>query len=361
MTEVVHRARLAADDPDCVGCPHGRGDSREPFEFDRGNIRGSYLNSVDRAVVRKWFRSLARHLSQSDSGGVRPKVVCGHDERSSSPDLVVNAREITLAGCDVLDVGRTTGPLVDFAVRRAGADAGVLITGGNRPAGWTGVDLVGRGARPWSWPGQAEEACTGHEERLSRRAGQSQTGSIDARYLEDLQLAAHGLRPLTAIVLCQTAKSALLCTELAAHWPGQTLVDRVSRHEARDVVGTVQSMRYRGFPSFDMAALISLDCRELTIVDEAGQIIAPRDLVFGLAELGGSTGCKYDEREWTQAITEEEIDAVDCAAWRLDRGVVTGVDSHGFRRRDAFWLLSQVMQRLSVSDQIASHVFRNRS
>lgn len=362
VTETVHRARLAADDPACVGCPHGVSDSGKQFAFDGGNVRGLYLNTIDRRVVRSWCRSLAAQLmSDWNDGKRRPQVVVGHDERSSSPDLAVCLNEISLGGCDVIDIGRTLRPELDLAVRRAAADAGVMITGGHRPAGWTGIDVVGRGARSWSWPGRAEASMTSLATRQVRTAGSRTSAQIDSHYLEDLKSTAHGLRPMTGIILCQSALAALHCSELASAWPGQTLVDRVSQTEAVDIESTVRGFRYQGFPAFDFAAVLSADARNALFLDESGQPIPHVALATGLAELDGRAIANINgNRVDATTRIEEEVESATDGAWLIEPNGVSGVDAAGLRRRDGLWLVMQVVRRLSVSDLVASHVFVER-
>lgn len=357
VSEAVHRARLAADDPACVGCPHGHPQRPSRLEFDDGNVRGRYLNVIDRGQVRQWCRSIASTLLQQATSGTQPVVVVGHDERASSPDLAVSLQELSLSGCEVIDIGRTLRPLLDFAVRRAGADAGLMITGGRRPAGWTGVDLVGRGARPWSWPGRAEAACGASSERVGRVAGKTKAGRIDGKYLEDLKQSAHGLRPLTSVVFCQSPVAVSISCDLASVWPGETYVDRITSAEANDVERTLRALRYRGYPAFDVAAVVSVDGRDLVVLDENAQPVAASELMRGLAELHG------DPVEIKSECVErdEQIDADEFDGWTLSGTSIWSPDDQRAIRRDAFWVLTQLMQRLSVSDLTVSQVFQTRA
>lgn len=359
VSETIHRARLAADDPACAGCPHANDTASRTLEFDRGNIRGRYLNTIDRGTVRSWCRAIAASLL-SDSPAQPPKVVVGHDERSSSPDLAVSLRELAIAGCEVIDIGRTLRPLLDFAVRRVSADAGLLVTGGTRPAGWTGLDIVGRGARPWSWPGTAKEACSGATNRIGRRAGKLIGSRVDTYYIEDLRQTAHGLRPITTVVFCQSTAAVNIACELAAAWPGETHVDRISSTEIDNAANTLRQLRYRGFPAFDLAVFVSADGRQATVLDETGRVVEPASLAAGLAELSGGIVEHTSPDCGNPLPTEEELDQ-STKGWLVGDDLFWGHDDRGYCRRDAFWVMGQLVQRLSISDLPASQVFRNQA
>lgn len=363
VSEAIHNARLIADDPICVGCRHGHSTAKAVLEFDGGNVRARYHNVLHRALMRTWGTALSRTLGlqhqaeYAESGqaaGRRPLVVAGYDERESSPDLVAGLDALLLGGCDVVDVGCTLRPLVDFAVRKAGAEAGVFVTGGERLSGWNGLDVVARGARSWSWPGLAQRACEGAAVRQSRTSGQRSSRAVERHYLNDLRDLAHGFRPLTVVLLTQSSIATRLLTEQAVTWPGRVLVEQISGRDAEDVEATIRSLRYQGFPASDLAVLMSNDARSVLVADESGTKLTAAGVARGLSELDGG------ERHVTfvHGETEQRVDeTIGFDRWVVDGERIAGPDASGMRRRDAFWLIQSLLERLAVSDAPASNVF----
>lgn len=74
----------------------------------------------------------------------RPFIALGHDARRSSPALAALAKGALLtAGADVLDLGLTLTPTVQFAVRGdARVHAGLMITASHNPVIWNGLKFL---------------------------------------------------------------------------------------------------------------------------------------------------------------------------------------------------------------------------
>ena len=49
---------------------------------------------------------------------------------------------LTLAGCEVTDVGEVPTPLLYYSVQHLGCDGGVMITGSHNPAEYNGFKIV---------------------------------------------------------------------------------------------------------------------------------------------------------------------------------------------------------------------------
>lgn len=72
-----------------------------------------------------------------------PVVVGCDTRRSSSMVRAAVAAGLLSAGCEVIDLGVTTTPLVSFAIRELGAAAGVAITGSHNDARWNALKFLG--------------------------------------------------------------------------------------------------------------------------------------------------------------------------------------------------------------------------
>ncbi|MGP5681475.1 phospho-sugar mutase [Brachybacterium alimentarium] len=124
------------------------------LEFGTAGLRGRMgpgPHRMNLAVVSRAARGLADHLL-GDLGLEDPLVVIGYDARYRSQDFAQRSAAImTAAGCRVqlLDRHGPT-PLVAFAVRHLGADAGIVVTASHNPPADNGykVYLGGRAASP---------------------------------------------------------------------------------------------------------------------------------------------------------------------------------------------------------------------
>jgi phosphomannomutase len=119
-------------------------------------------------------------------------VVIGRDTRGSSVMLraaVVSGLMAT--GCEVIDLGCCSTPLVSFAVRELGADGGLSITGSHNDAAWNALKFIGPDGALLD-PVRSEELLDIYHASHVRLAAWDQvrpvTGGLDlqARYLENL-------------------------------------------------------------------------------------------------------------------------------------------------------------------------------
>ena len=71
-------------------------------------------------------------------------VVIGRDTRRSSPGFraaVVSG--LLSTGCEVIDLGVSSSPLVSFAIRELGASGGIAVTGSHNDASWNALKFFG--------------------------------------------------------------------------------------------------------------------------------------------------------------------------------------------------------------------------
>lgn len=258
ISRSVHLARLAAYYPKCGTCSHNRElgawkpppiplpivhdpgadliaeqpplECRDesiasgPIVFTREGVRGIYLNSLSRGTASELTGAFAYclwELIQSDADsttthfgpnaattlGVRnkrgPTVIVAHDERPSSPDIVMGvAAMLRRMGCSVIDVGLTTRPEFAFAVQHLSGDGGVFVTGAGCDPAWSGVDFAGRDGAPWSLGGSLDrvrDRFVVGVSRPSRRPGTQRLFSVSAAYEAGLFKHWHALRPLQIV------------------------------------------------------------------------------------------------------------------------------------------------------------------
>ncbi|MCP4395068.1 MAG: phosphomannomutase/phosphoglucomutase [Alphaproteobacteria bacterium] len=111
-------------------------------KYDIRGIIGETLNKTDALAVGKAFGSVIVR-----QGG---KSVCvGYDGRLSSPDLEAAMVEgLSECGLEVHRIGRGPTPMLYYATKVTGADAGVMITGSHNPPTHNGIKMV-LGVKPF--------------------------------------------------------------------------------------------------------------------------------------------------------------------------------------------------------------------
>lgn len=349
ISEAVHRARMEADFPACRGCVHGRTDRQPVLEFDAGSLRGRAGNVIDASSVAAWGRSLAAGLVGGD--GRRPRVVIGRDGRSAAAELAAGLRAMATAGCELLDLGRTRRPVLDFAVRELAAEAGVMVTGGRRPAGWTGLDVVGHGGAAWSWPGTAAEQMTGPLDRPMRQGGGLTSVDAGDAYVASFLAQTHTLRPLRLLLfaddptLRSAAKVVFENTPVRADVRPAPSADprQLSRWLAPHMA---DGGRFQRDNRFDVAAAVDRDGRRVTYCDGSGQPVPDEVTARVLSGLLGATTIVLDEP------TEELEDVVlrlSGTAVGIAEGRPLAICEGGSVRRDALLSVAMILRQLTRS------------
>lgn len=118
----------------------------DPTIFREYDIRGIAWENLDPQVCTVLGAAYGS-LIQDEGQDV---VVVGRDGRASSPDLSrAFVAGLLGTGCQVLDIGLVTTPMVYFAVKHLGAGGGVAITASHNPPQYNGLKLR-KGTQPVS-------------------------------------------------------------------------------------------------------------------------------------------------------------------------------------------------------------------
>ena len=143
----------------------------KPHIFRAYDIRGIYGQDLDEKVAE--FIGLAYGTLLGNRG----KIVVGRDVRISGDILVKGvASGLSRAGCDVLEVGIVTTPMLYFSTVHFNASGGVQVTASHNPPEWNGFKLVKPGGATLSAGAGMEKL---KEMVLSRRFKEAdKTGSI---------------------------------------------------------------------------------------------------------------------------------------------------------------------------------------
>ncbi|HNC75203.1 MAG TPA: phosphoglucomutase/phosphomannomutase family protein, partial [Elusimicrobiota bacterium] len=119
----------------------------EPILFGTDGWRGLIARDFTFANVRRVADALARALPS------KSRVVIGHDHRFLSEEFARTAAGVLAARGHrvLLGQGPTTSPALSFALKGAGARAGVMITASHNPPAYNGFKIKlppGRSADP---------------------------------------------------------------------------------------------------------------------------------------------------------------------------------------------------------------------
>lgn len=106
-------------------------------EYDvRGRESDEELNSLSMKLIGKGYGTFLQKR------GVN-QVVVGHDNRKTSGEFSEAAIEgLIETGCDIIDVGTITTPMLYWAQYYFKTKGGLMVTASHNPSGWNGVKLA---------------------------------------------------------------------------------------------------------------------------------------------------------------------------------------------------------------------------
>lgn len=110
--------------------------------FKAYDIRGVYPEEIAEDIVYRIGCATVRFLGAKS-------IAVGRDIRQSSPSLFnALAKGISDEGCEVVDLGLATTPMVYFASSRLDVDGAISLTASHNPAEYNGLKLCRKGAVP---------------------------------------------------------------------------------------------------------------------------------------------------------------------------------------------------------------------
>lgn len=113
--------------------------------FRAYDIRGVVGDDLTEEVTEVIGKGIGTYLQQKGS----KRLVVGQDNRPSSERLKeVLIRSLQSTGCDIIDIGLCTSPMMYAAVFDFNIDGGVIVTASHNEARFNGFKIVGREAYP---------------------------------------------------------------------------------------------------------------------------------------------------------------------------------------------------------------------
>ncbi len=105
--------------------------------FKKYDIRGTYPDQLDEETAFLVGRAYTSFL------GENPVLVVGRDGRKSSPNLFEKLKEgIIASGGDVIDIGLSNTPLLNFTLINQEASGGIMVTASHNPTQFNGFKLI---------------------------------------------------------------------------------------------------------------------------------------------------------------------------------------------------------------------------
>ena len=287
----------------------------EPLSlFQPNGVRGLYLNQLTRneaTQIAAAFTATLREVAEiwrarhPTPRGRWLKVVFGHDCRPSSPDLAIAAATtLRQHGCELIDLGWSVRPQLDMALRETEADGAFFVTGHGAAVGWNGFDMVGPDGIVWSQGGvlslveqRFHQPCP----RPEREAAPAVVYDATADSLAMLRRELHGLRPLRVAVEASEPTLLSLLSVSQPDWPGTVAVIREGEAPAEPLLRSRCDVTFR----------LGEDARQCFVLDEAGQPVSDKRLLFGLGEL------LLDEHPHVDVVLSDDM--FDRCGWTVER------------------------------------------
>lgn len=112
--------------------------------FKAYDIRGTYPDQIDAKNAFRIGAAMVRFLSAK-------RLVVGRDMRTMAPEIQDAVIEGMMSqGCDVVDIGLTSTPMVYYGIGKVECDGGMVVTASHNPKQYIGFKLCRAGARPLS-------------------------------------------------------------------------------------------------------------------------------------------------------------------------------------------------------------------
>lgn len=112
--------------------------------FKAYDIRGTYPDQIDATTAFKIGAAMVRFLTAK-------RLVVGRDMRTMAPEIQDAVIEGMMSqGCDVVDIGLASTPMVYYGIGKIACDGGLVVTASHNPKQYIGFKLCRAEARPLS-------------------------------------------------------------------------------------------------------------------------------------------------------------------------------------------------------------------
>jgi len=259
-----------------------------PEIFKAYDVRGVYPTDIDEDTLYKIGCATVEIL------GVK-KLAVGRDARESGESLMKELiRGITDAGCDVVEIGMITTPMLYFSSWHLDVDGAISVTASHNPAEWNGVKICRKNAVPVG--GETGLSEIRDRVQIDAFADTPKKGTItqqdikNAYYDHFAQFANFSDKKFNIVIDCANTMGVLelpLFERFSENFEITKLYCDLdtpyTAHEANPLkIETLQELQQKVIEKkADLGISYDGDADRVGFVDETGKII-PMDLVTGL-------------------------------------------------------------------------------
>ncbi|MEO6595144.1 MAG: phosphomannomutase/phosphoglucomutase, partial [Planctomycetota bacterium] len=165
--------------------------------FKAYDIRGTYPDQIDRKLAFKIGAAMVRFLSAK-------RLVVGRDMRTMAPEIQDAVIDGMLSqGCDVVDIGLASTPMVYYAIGKLPCDGGMAVTASHNPKQYIGFKLCRAEARPLSGDTgikEIEKLALGADMPAATRKGKREFVDVRPEWIKHIAGFAKGITPMTICV-----------------------------------------------------------------------------------------------------------------------------------------------------------------
>jgi phosphomannomutase / phosphoglucomutase len=258
-------------------------------EYDiRGRESAEELNSTSMGLIGRSYGTFLQKRGVT-------KVVVGHDNRRTSEEFSEAVIQGLLeTGCDVIDVGIITTPMMYWAQYYFQAEGGVAVTASHNPAGWNGAKL----AFGYSYTIIGKELEEIYDTILKENFTKGESGvlkkeDIAAPYIVDLLSRVKNIKPFRVLVNTGNGTAGFFAPKLLRQ-AGCEVIERFTEPDSTYPNYTpnpaeLEMMEDTGkqvvASKADFGFAFDADGDRLGLVDEKGQNIWPDRYLILLSRL----------------------------------------------------------------------------
>ncbi|VVB81919.1 Phosphomannomutase [uncultured archaeon] len=282
------------------------------------DIRGEYPKEVNEEIAYKAGRATVIFFKAK-------KILVGRDCRISSPALTKSlVYGITDQGCDVIDIGYATTPLIYYASQKIDA---LMVTASHLPKEQNGIKITRKGVEPIGEDNglkEVEKIANSCHFPEPRKKGRATTKNILKEYVKDVRKIISGkYRKLKVLIDCGNGmagyvvpdllkglpiKYKLLYGEMDGNFPHHTpnpSIPETTEELQKEVVAG----------KYDLGIAYDADCDRALFVDEKGNRVRAEFTLILFAQhlLKKGQGAVYTVN--MSRIAKEKIKELGFKAW----------------------------------------------
>jgi phosphomannomutase len=165
--------------------------------FKAYDIRGTYPDQIHAGNARQIGAAFAKFLNAKT-------LVVGRDMRTMAPEIQDAVCDgIMDGGCDVIDIGLASTPMVYYAIGKLPCDGGLAVTASHNPKQYIGFKLCREQARPLSKDtgiGDLEQMVAAFDLPRAARRGKRDQVDVKRDYVAHIASFAQGIKPMRLCV-----------------------------------------------------------------------------------------------------------------------------------------------------------------